>query len=146
VNNELRKSNTIQNFKAISSRERSGRNSGILGVYSAQLKNIKNGTQKVGVNLTNNDEANNWLRNILTTNRLTVKNYKDRSSKTQDIFKVHEIETIANGSINACLNALNAIAAAGSNIKLHKLTCSAIDQQDFGASNYQLKLVLKIYV
>ena len=89
---------------------------------------------------------NSWLRNILTTNKLTVKNYKDRSTKTQDLFKIHEIETIANGSISSCLNALNAIAAAGSNIKVYKLTCSAVDQQSFGSSNYQLKLVLKIYV
>jgi hypothetical protein len=143
MNSELKKSSTIQNIKSISS---SRRNNGIIGVYSAQLKSVDTGNQEVAASLTNNNEVNSWLRNIFSNNKLSVKNYKDRATKTQDNFRVHEVETVANGSINACLNAMNEIAAAGSNVRLYKLSCSAIDQQNFGASNYQLKLILKIYV
>ena len=146
LNNELKRSNKIRNLKVISSSQRLGVNGGVFGIYSAQLTSADAGNREVSVNLSDNIEANSWLRNIFASNKLKVKNYKNRSIKTQDLFKVHEIEAIANGSINSCLNALNAIAAAGSNVKLYKLTCSAVDQQNFGEANYQLKLVLKIYV
>jgi hypothetical protein len=62
------------------------------------------------------------------------------------MFTVYEIEATANGSINSCVNAMNAIASEGSNVKLHKLICSAVDQKSFTSENYQLKLVVKIYV
>jgi hypothetical protein len=146
LNNELKSSNSIQNLKVVSSSERIGANSGLLGVYSAKLKLSGSADRQVTLNLAGNAEAGNWLRDILTKNKLKVKNYKNRSTKTQDLFKVHEIEAVANGSINSCLNVLNAIATAGTNVKLYKLTCSAVDQTNFGTANYQLKLVLKVYI
>ena len=146
LNLELKKSNNIQNLKIISSNQRLGQNGGILGVYSGQLAKKETADNKVSMSLTDNNEAENWLKKILVNNKLKVKNYKNRPTKSQDIFKVHEIEATANGSISSCINALNAIAGAGTNVRLYKLACTAVDQKNFGSANYQLKLVLKIYV
>jgi hypothetical protein len=146
LNNELKNSNDIKNLKMVSSSERIGANNGVMGVYSAKLTSVGSVDKKVTLNLPGNTEAGNWLKSILTNNKLKVTKFKNRSTKTQDVFKVHEIEATANGSINSCLSALNALAAAGTNVKLHKLTCSAIDQTNFGSANYQIKLVLKFYV
>ena len=146
LNNELKNSNDIKNLKMVSSSERIGANNGVMGVYSAKLASVGSVDKKVTLNLPGNTEASNWLKSILTNNKLKVTKFKNRSTKTQDVFKVHEIEATANGSINSCLSALNALAAAGTNVKLHKLTCSAIDQTNFGSANYQIKLVLKFYV
>lgn len=146
LNNELKNSNDIKNLKMVSSSERIGANNGVMGVYSAKLASVGSVDKKVTLNLPGNTEAGNWLKSILTNNKLKVTKFKNRSTKTQDVFKVHEIEATANGSINSCLSALNALAAAGTNVKLHKLTCSAIDQTNFGSANYQIKLVLKFYV
>lgn len=146
LNTELKNSNVIKNFKMVSSSERIGANNGFLGVYSAKLAATGSVDKQVALNLPGNTEAGNWLRNILTNSKLKVIKFKNRSTKNQDVFKVHEIEATANGSINSCISALNALAAAGTNVKLHKLTCSAIDQTNFGSANYQIKLVLKFYV
>ncbi len=146
LNNELKSSNDIKNLKMVSSSERIGANNGILGVYSAKLAAAGSVEKQVDLNLSGNTEAGNWLRNIFTNNKLKVIKFKNRSTKNQDVFKVHEIEATAHGSINSCISALNALAAAGTNVKLHKLTCSAIDQTNFGSANYQIKLVLKFYV
>jgi hypothetical protein len=146
LNNELKNSNDIKNLKMVSSSERIGANNGVMGVYSAKLTSVGSVDKKVTLNLPGNTEAGNWLKSILTNNKLKVTKFKNRSTKTQDVFKVHEIEATANGSINSCLSALNALAAAGTNVKLHKLTFSAIDQTNFESANYQIKLVLKFYV
>ncbi len=146
LNTELKKSSSIKNLKVVSSSERIGANSGVLGVYSAKLATTGSADKQVTLNLSGNTEAINWLKDILKNNKLKVAYFKNRSTKTQDVFKVYEIEAAANGSINSCLSALNALAATGTNVKLYKLTCSAIDQTNFGTANYQLKLVIKVYV
>jgi hypothetical protein len=146
LNIALKKSNNIQDLKIVSSRQRPGTNGGVFGVYTAKLNNTASAGNRIKMNLPSADKAGAWLRDILLNNKLKVKDYKDRATENKEMFKVHEIEATASGSISACMNALNAIANAGTNIKLYKLSCSAVDQQNFGTSNYQLKIVLKVYV
>jgi len=146
LNMELKNTFKDKQFKIISSSERPGENGGILGVYSAKFDGAGSGGQEVNKILGSGNEADQWLRGILNQNKLKVKSVKSRSSSTTDMFTVYEIEATANGSINACVNAMNSIASAGSNVKLHKLICNAVDQKSFTSENYQLKLVVKIYV
>ncbi|MEJ2543388.1 MAG: hypothetical protein P8Y99_04920 [Calditrichaceae bacterium] len=146
LNSALKKAGGINNLKMVSTNERIGANSGVIGVFSAKLASAGSASKQVTLNLSGSTAAGNWIKDIFKNNKLTVTSFKNRSTKNQDVFKVYEIETTAKGSINSCLNALNAIAAAGTNVKLHKLTCSAIDQTNFSTANYQLKLVVKVYV
>jgi len=146
LNTALKKASGISNLKMVSTSERIGANSGVMGLYTANMTSAGSAGKQVSLNLSGNTEAGNWLKDILANNNLKVTSFKNRSTKTQDVFKIYEIEAIAKGSINSCLNALNTVAAAGTNIKLYKLTCSAIDQTNFGTANYQMKLVIKVYV
>ena len=140
--------NTIKDkkFKIISSSERPGENGGIFGIYSAKFDASGSGSKEVSKILGSGNEADQWLRGILNQNKLKVKSVKSRASSTTNMFTVYEIEATTNGSISACINALKSIASEGSNVKLHKLICSAVDQKNFASENYQMKLVVKIYV
>ena len=146
LNTALKKSSGISNIKMVPAGERIGANSGVLGVYSAKLVSAGSSGKQVTLKLAGNNEAGNWLKDILTNNKLKVSSFKNRSTKNQNTFKVFEIEAVAKGSIDACLSAINAFAVAEANVKIYKLTCSAIDQTNFSTANYQLKLVIKVYV
>jgi len=128
----------------ISSSQRPGENAGILGLYSLKLD--AGSAQKEVSNRLGSQEAEQWLRNLLSRNNLKSIQIKSRSLPAVDAFSVYQIEAAANGSFNDCLMVINNIAAAGSNVELHKLSWNAVDQKSFSPANYQLRLVLKIYV
>lgn len=128
----------------ISSSQRPGENAGILGLYSLKL-DAGSARQEVG-NRLGNQEAEQWLRGLLSRNNLKSTEIKSRSLPPVDAFSVYQIEVAANGSFNDCLTVINNIAASGSNVELHKLSWNAVDQKSFSPASYQLRLVLKIYV
>lgn len=138
--------NTFKNkpINIISSSQRPGENAGILGLYSLKL-DAGSARQEVG-NRLNHQEAEQWLKGLLSTNNLKSIAIKSRSFAALEEFSVYQIEIAANGSFNDCLMVINNIASAGNNVELHKLSWNAIDQKTFSPASYQLRMVLKIYV
>lgn len=146
LNINLKDSYRNQQFRIVSSSQRAGENGGILGIYSVKLDQAGTERSAVALKLGDVREAEQWLQGIFGSQNLKISALKSRSSFTAEMFTVHEIEASGNGTMAACIKVLHSLAVAGSNVKIHKLTCNAVDQKNFSSGNYQLKLLLRIYV
>jgi len=83
---------------------------------------------------------------VVQNNSLRLKDSKIRNLGREQDFTVIELEANINGGVKNCLKLLNDVASSSKNIKVHKLNLTAVDQKNFSAKKYQLRMILKIFV
>jgi outer membrane biosynthesis protein TonB len=150
VSMALKQKMADNNFNVVSSQTRPGTNGGVFGLFKADLKNEKpagaNAGKNIHINFNSVKDAENWLKQQSASKGLKVRSLQNHFVKDADDFKVFEVATTVNGSIDACKGLLQKISSDGSQIKIHKLNLSAADQKSFISKKYQLKLILEIFV
>jgi hypothetical protein len=132
-------------FSVVSSIQRPGKNGGVFGLYTVEINGVAPAVE-VTNSFANEQDANKWLTFLANSSKLQIKRTKNKTSPSKDNFKVIEIESNMTGSFVGCLQLIDNIAKAGKNIKIHKLTCSAVDQKNFNKEKYQLKIIFKVFV
>jgi hypothetical protein len=132
-------------FSVISSIQRPGKSGGVFGLYTVEI-NGSAPAAEVTNSFTNEQDANKWLTFLANSSNLQIKRTKNKTSPSKDNFRVIEIESNMTGNFAGCLQLIDNIAKAGKNIKIHKLTCSAVDQKNFNKGKYQLKIIFKVFV
>ncbi|MCD4692779.1 MAG: hypothetical protein K8R79_07690 [Calditrichales bacterium] len=132
-------------FSVISSIQRPGKNGGVFGLYTVEINGSAPAVE-VTNSFTNEQDADKWLSFLANSSKLQIKRTKNKTSPSKDDFRVIEIESNMTGNFAGCLQLIENIAKAGKNIKIHKLTCSAVDQKNFNKGKYQLKIIFKVFV
>lgn len=132
-------------FSVVSSIQRPGKNGGVFGLYTVEINGSAPAVE-VTNSFANEQDANKWLSFLANSSKLQIKRTKNKTSPSKDDFRVIEIESNMMGSFAGCLQLIENIAKAGKNIKIHKLTCSAVDQKNFNKGKYQLKIIFKVFV
>jgi len=137
------------NFNVVSSQIRPGSNGGVFGLFKADLGSVKpgGGAANAGqVNFNSVSDAESWLKTQSAANGLKIRTLQSHFTKNADDFQVFQVAATVDGSVEACKGLLQKISSDGSQIKIHKLNLLAADQKSFTSKNYQLKLVLEIFV
>jgi len=148
LNMEIKQKNQALKTEIISSRMRPGEAGGIVGLFRI-TKSAAAGSpegEDVGTPFNTQDDAKSWLNFVVQNNSLRLKDSKIRNLGREQDFTVIELEANINGGVKNCLKLLNDVASSSKNIKVHKLNLTAVDQKNFSAKKYQLRMILKIFV
>jgi len=132
-------------IEILASNTRTGDSGGIFSLYSLEM-NGGSGSKDVSQKFANANEAINWMKNISKSAGTKVEMIEKRSDRSKDGFQVSEIEARFSGSLDNCKAFLAQIAGSSSNLKIYKLNLTAVDQQTFNTSRFQLKMVVQVYV
>jgi len=141
----IKSSLSAQNFSIVSSVTRPGSNGGVLGVYSVNIDGAAS-SKEATRQFASSQEAKTWISQISNSSGLKMVSIKDKPAGNRNSFNLYEVETIISGSLKNCQALLNQVGNAGTNIRIHKLNMTAVDQKSFTTSNFRMKLILQIYV
>lgn len=148
LNIQLKNNFKNADIKIISSQKRPGSSGGVLGVYKLSLAgNDGSGTGgSVAKPLKSAEEAKSWLTFLAENGSLKKSNLKTRSLGRKEGFDVQEIDVNLSGSRDNLLQFVESVGGSGKNIKISKLSMSAVDKRTFNSKKYRLRLILQIYV
>jgi hypothetical protein len=132
-------------FEIISSQTRPGSRGGVISLYRLEPAGSgSNGQSAIRFGSVN--EFENWLQQTSTTAKLKIVQVSNKAAGNESGFNKYQIETIINGPLAELNNFLKNLSSDANQIEIHKLNLSALDQRTFNAANYQLKLILEIFV
>lgn len=147
VNINLKDKMSGKTFNIVSSQSRPGPNGGVFGLFKAEVNGgASGGSQNVNINFNTVADAQNWLKQQSNAQGLRVKDINNHFIADENNFKKFNVEATINGSLTSCRNLLNKLSSDGSQLKINKLSLTAGDQKNFQSKNYQLKLVLEVFV
>lgn len=147
TNINLKNKMADKSFVVVSSQSRPGPNGGVFGLFKADVNGGSSSAQKnVNANFNTVIDAQNWLKQQSTNEGLKVKSIGNHFVADEKNFKKFKVETTIHGSMTACKNLLNKLSSNGSQLKINKLNLTAADQKNFQSKNFQLKLVLEVFV
>lgn len=132
-------------FEVISSQTRPGSKGGVLSLYKLEVPAT---SAKGQSNIKFIDVAafENWFQSSASSGGLKVISISNKALANDESFNKYQVEATINGSIQECNNFLKKLAAEGNQAAIHKLNLMAMDQRTFKISNYQLKLILELFV
>lgn len=146
LNIRLKQAYKKADLKVVSSQNRPGSNGGVLAVYKMRLAaGGAAGTAKVKPFKTA-AEGKNWISYMVDNNNLKQTNYKTRSLGSRDGFTVEEMDLSILGSKEKLLQLITDIGSGNRNVKISKLSMSAIDKKSFNTKKYQLRLILQLFM
>ncbi|MCB0281723.1 MAG: hypothetical protein H6627_03710 [Calditrichae bacterium] len=147
TNINLKNKMADKSFVVVSSQSRPGPNGGVFGLFKADINGGSSAASKnVNTNFNTIVDAQNWLKQQSANEGLKVKSIDNHFVADEKNFKKFNVETTIHGSMAACKNLLNKLSSNGSQLKINKLNLTAADQKNFQSKNFQLKLVLEVFV
>jgi len=148
LNIQLKNNFKNADIKIISSQKRPGSSGGVLGVYKLNLAGSDGSGAggSVANPFKSAEEAKSWLVFLSENGSLKKSNLKTRSLGRKEGFDVHEMDVNLSGSRDNLLQFVESVGGSGKNIKISKLSMSAVDKRTFNSKKYKLRLILQIYV
>lgn len=147
LNIKLKETFKNKKLDVVSTSQRPGTSGGVFGLYSLRLNGKgQAGGQAAGASLNSSQDAEAWIRSLAKQNSLRGPQISTRPVVSEEMFKVVMLEATMSGSQQNCLKMLSDIGSSARNLAIHKLTFNAVDQTGFNKANYQLRLVLKLYM